>query len=245
MNASDKVFVLGGNLDTRNKLLKEVTRTAEEIQKLLNEASKSVSIEHTFVTIWNILQTRYETGSPNQIRGLILEYYFLGFLNYGCPYVASGGVQIQKFDHTESSNKTFPEFECTIAKEGCHGDKDCHYKHIWCSCYGDSCVSHKTVKLDNDVPKTTAHPNYDTDWGWGGCKWKVAGSYCDCYNTNRDRRERTWPLRIRDAVAHKARSHRGHLEAKDPAQRKPKGKEEPRIFHASSLKGSTYKLKNN
>ena len=66
INTSDKVFVLGGNPDTRNKLLDQKTRSVEEIQNLLNEGNESPSsIEHTFVAIWNILQSRFKIGSPN------------------------------------------------------------------------------------------------------------------------------------------------------------------------------------
>lgn len=227
MSVSDQVFVLGGCDDTGTKLLDKGTRSVKGIHKLLNEANEAPSsIEHTFDAIWNILQTRYDIGSDNYKRGLNLEYYFLGFLNYGCPYIpsANGKIEVQKFDHTKTSSKNAPDFECTIAEQGCHSNNDCHYKAFWCSCYGDSCVAHKSVKLDNAVPKTTAYLNYNRDWGWGGCNWKVAGSYCGCYNKKRNRRVRTWPVHIRDAAAHKAPSHSGHLEAKDPAQRKPKEK---------------------
>ena len=48
MSTSNKVFVLGGNVDTRNKLLYQATRSVEQIQKLLNEAIVSPSpIKHT------------------------------------------------------------------------------------------------------------------------------------------------------------------------------------------------------
>ena len=140
MNMRDKVFVFGESLDTHNKLLDEETRSVKEIQKLLNEARQAPSsIEQTFVAIWSILQTRYAIESHNYIRGLNLEHYFLGFLNYGCPYIpsANGKIEAQKFDHTETSTKNSPPFECTIAEQGCHSDNDCHYKFAWCSCYGD------------------------------------------------------------------------------------------------------------
>ena len=52
----------------------------------------------------------------------------------------------------------------------------------------------KSVKLRNDVPKTTAQLNNGEDWGWSSCKWKVSGYECGCYNKNRDRRVRTWPV---------------------------------------------------
>ena len=216
MSTSSKVFVLGGNVDTRNKLLYQATRSAEQIQKLLNEAIVSPSsIKHTFYAIWKVLQTRFQYGSPNHVRGLNLEYYYLGFLNYGCTFIASGGVQIQKFDYTKSSMKTSPEFECSLAKEGCHSDDDCHYKPIWCSCYGNSCVRYKSIPQDNGANKQTAYPNHDEDWGWSGCDWYAAGSYCDCYNKNRDWRKVVWGRPNKDAAERKARIQGSHREEKD------------------------------
>lgn len=69
MSTSDKVVALGGSLDTRNKLLDQETRSVDEIQNLLN-IMKPVRHPHlhTFLAIWNILQTPYPTGSPNHIR---------------------------------------------------------------------------------------------------------------------------------------------------------------------------------
>jgi len=223
ISTSDKVFVLGGSLDTRNKLLDQETRSVEEIQKLLDEASdEPSSIEHTFVAIWNILQSRFQTGSPNHIRGLNLEYYFLGFLNYGCTYVKGGKVQIQKFDYSASTTKTSPEFECSLAKQGCQTNNDCHYKPIWCSCHGKSCVRYKTETHDNGSKKETAYANFDTNWGWSGCGWKAAGSYCECKNADRNVRKVVWSLPSRDCPTHKAASHGGYRQTtKDAAQKKP------------------------
>lgn len=227
INTSDKVFVLGGTLETRNKLLNPETRSMKDIQDLLNEAGQSPSsIQHTFLAMWTMLQTRFPPGSPNHVRGLNFEYYYLGFLNYGCPYVKGGDVAIQKFDHSSSSTKTSPDFECSLAKEGCHSNNDCHYKPVWCSCHGDSCVRYKSVPQDNGSKKETAYANYDSNWGWSGCSWKVAGSYCNCYNSNRDRRKNVWKRPAKDAATHKARHHGDHHKAKDLGHRKPKRKEE-------------------
>lgn len=227
ISTSDKVFVLGGSLDTRNKLLDQATRSAEQIEKLLNEASEQPSsIEHTFVAIWNILQSRFKPGSPNHIRGLNLQYYYLGFLNYGCTHVKGGKIEIQKFDLTTRATDTSPEYECSLAKEGCQSDNDCHYKPIWCSCHGDSCVRYRTETHDNGSKKETAYANYDTNWGWHGCGWKVAGSYCQCANANRDMRRVVWSLPSRDCPTHKARSHGSyHQTTKDAVQKKPKVEE--------------------
>ena len=228
INTSDKVFVLGGSIDTRDKLLDQVTRSVEEIQKLLNEASEApASIEHTFHPIWYILQSRFKPGSPNHIRALNLQYYYLGFLNYGWNYVEGGRVQIQKFDYSASSTKTSPEFECSLAKQGCQTDNDCHYKPVWCSCHGNSCVRYKTETHDNGSKKETAYANYDTNWGWQGCGWKVAGSYCECKNADRNMRKVVWSLPSRDCPTHKARSRGGYRHTtKDAVQKKPKVQEE-------------------
>ena len=225
MDTSDKVFVLGGNPETRNKLLDQETRSVEQIQKLLTEAKEApASIEHTLFAVWDMLQARFEPRSPNHVRGLNMEFYYLGFLNYGCPYKAGGGVAIQKFDHTRFSNTTSPEFECSLAKQGCHRDADCHYKSVWCSCHGDSCVRYKSVTECDGAQRESAYANYDSNWGWSGCGWKVAGSWCACYNSDRNWRKVVWSRPSKDEPTHKARHHGGHHEAKDPGHKKPKGK---------------------
>ena len=79
-----------------------------------------------------------------------------------------------------------------------------YYRPIWCSCRGPTCVRYKRVKEGAGDSKLTAYPNTFEDWGWHGCDWKSAGSYCDCYNDNRDQRKTVWALQNRDAATHKA-----------------------------------------
>ena len=103
MSTTDKLFVRGGSIKTRNQLLHD--RSKELIQQLMNEAADThSSAQHTFRAVWKVPQSRFPSGSPNYVRGLNLQYYYLGFLNYGCPYIKSGKgnnkVQIQKFDYT-------------------------------------------------------------------------------------------------------------------------------------------------
>ena len=170
-----------------------------------------------------------------------MEYYYRGYLSYGCNYIlsTSGEVAIQKFDYPSSTTEAFaefdrtkrsstvsPEFECTLAKEGCHSSNDCHYTLVRCHCYGSSCVRYTSETQDNGSIKETAYANSDSNWGWHGCSWKVAGSVCHCTNSNRDERKVTWSLPSRDCPAHKARSHGCHRQTKDAVQKKPKGKEE-------------------
>ena len=182
MNTVDNIVLRGGTLETRNALRGD--RTEKLIEKFLNEAGESDSaIEHTFRSLWSILQSRFGIGSDNYVRAVNLQYYYLGYLNYGCRHSESGGVHMQKFDYTKNRHqKTSPEFECTLAAEGCHSDSDCHYKPVWCSCRGSSCVHYKKVNQDTGAIKITAYANTDQDWGWQGCDWYVAGSYCKCYN---------------------------------------------------------------
>ena len=217
MNTEDKLIIRGGTKETRNSLYKQ--RTEDLIEKLLNEAGESdASVKHTFRSVWDILQSRFETGSDNYIRAVNLQYYYLGYLNYGCRFKESGGVQIQKFDYTRGSAEKSPEFECSLAAEGNDNDDDCHYKvGIWCSCRGKTCVHYKSVEQDAGIPKLTAYANTDEDWGWHGCDWKVAGFYCNCYNDNIGLRREVWRMPRRDA-SRKGYSHGAHHKSENPNQ---------------------------
>ena len=216
MSTTDKIFIRGGSKETRSKLLYD--RSKELIQQLMNEASEThSSIQHTFRAIWKVLQTRFPSGSPNYVRGLNLQYYYLGFLNYGCPFLKSGELKIQTFDYTERSNDQYPEFECTLAKEGCHSDDDCHYQPIWCSCRGDTCVFYKKEGQDTGIAKETAYANTKENTAWQGCDWKLAGSWCVCKNTHLDWRKVVWTLPSKDYVARVSAAYHGaHRKVKDP-----------------------------
>ena len=202
MNTADKLVIRGGKMETRSAL--RTKRTEELIEKFLREANETdAGVEHTFRSLWNILQSRFlfKPGSQsNYIKAVNLQYYYLGFLNYGCSFVEEGGLHMQKFNYTRSSSDRSPEFECTLAAEGCHTDDDCRYKPVWCSCYGRSCVRYKTVDQETGVTKFTAHANHDKNWGWHGCDWKVSGSWCKCYNDRRGTRRVVWTMLNRDAV---------------------------------------------
>ena len=74
MNMEDKLIIRGGTKETRNALYKK--RTEDLIEKLLNEAGESdAAVEHTFRSVWDILQSRFPTGSENYIRAVNLQYY--------------------------------------------------------------------------------------------------------------------------------------------------------------------------
>ena len=200
MNTADKLIVRGGTKGTRNALFKQ--RTEELIERLMNEADESdAAVEHSFRSIWDILQSRFKYGSNNYIRAVNLQYYYLGYLNYGCRLKESGGVQMQKFDYTKYSNPKSPEFSCTLAKEGCHSPNDCHYAvGPYCSCQGPSCVHYQTVKEDTGVSKETAYANTRHKWGWHGCDWKSRWFTCSCYNGDLKQRKEVWKLPSRDFV---------------------------------------------
>ena len=135
MSTNDKLFIRGGSRETQSKLLQG--RSKELIEKLMNEAGDiHSSVQHTFKELWTVLQSRFPSGSPNYARGLNLKNFYLGFLNYGCPFIENGGLKIQKFDYTKRSREMYAEFECTLAAEGCHSNDDCRYVPIYCSCRG-------------------------------------------------------------------------------------------------------------
>lgn len=127
MNTEDKLVIRGRTKNTRNAL--RTKRTEKLMEKFLNEANESeASVVHTFRSLWDILQSRFQTGSNNYNRAVNLQYYYIGYLNYGCRFKESGDVSLQKFDYTRGSSKQSPEFECTLATAGCRSDDDCHVK---------------------------------------------------------------------------------------------------------------------
>ena len=60
--------------------------------------------------------------------------------------------------------------------------------------------------------KVTVYPNTFEDWGWHGCDWKLAGSWCKCYNENH---EKNWSSLNRDAATHKASTKTAAKKAED------------------------------
>lgn len=180
MSMTDNLVVRGGNPDTRNKLIKH--RTADLIEQFLNEAKDTKSaIQYTLTSLWSILQALFVgKHDENFIRAVNLEYYYLGFLNYGCDYSSGGGQKLQMFNFAKGSSPASPQYECSLAPEGCHSDKDCNRKSLaWCSCRGPSCVKYKEVKLDYHCHgKTTAVINTETDWEGPGCEISFFNCYC-------------------------------------------------------------------
>lgn len=105
MNTEDKLVIRGGKTETRSAL--RTKRSEELIEKFLREAKESdAGVQHTFRSIWNILQSRFlfKPGSEsNYIKAVNLQYYYLGFLSYGCSFKEGRGIHMQKFNHTKKS----------------------------------------------------------------------------------------------------------------------------------------------
>ena len=228
MSTTDKRIVRGGSSATRNKLLHNMSK--ELIERLMNEASEThSSVQHTFRAVWQILQSRFTSGSPNYVRALNLQYYYLGYLNYGCHYQERRGLAFQKFDYTKRTSDNYPEFECSLARGGCHSDNDCHYRPVWCACRGETCVRYVKEKQDTGVSKVKATPNIGSwgDMGWHGCDWRVWASYCACYNYDRHVRRVVWSLPSRDVASDKLLIHHSdHHKAKHQGMIKEEGSAE-------------------
>lgn len=142
MKMSDDLVIRGGSPDTRNQLI--FNRTSELITKFLNEAHlMNSTIDHAFVSVWDLLRHLYAgVDNANFIRAVNMQYFYLGYLNYGCPFSEHAGQQLQMFNFTKYHTPDAPQYECSLAAIGCHSDNDCHYKPIWCSCRGDSCITY-------------------------------------------------------------------------------------------------------
>ncbi|KAL9987582.1 hypothetical protein ACROYT_G001917 [Oculina patagonica] len=199
MSMSDYLTIRGGTAATRNELFKH--RTADLIVKFMNEAKATKSaIQYTLTPIWEILQTLYVgKDTPNFVRAVNLEYYYLGFLNYGCYPKSDGEQDLQKFDFAKGSSAKSPQYECSLAPEGCHSDDDCNLRAVaWCSCRGPSCVQYRFEKLDYTCKeKKTAEINMDADWDWHGCERKYLSCYCSSPSR---RREKVWGIENKNAL---------------------------------------------
>ena len=123
--------------------------------------------------MWQILQSLFTSGSPNCVRALNLQYYYVGHLKYSCHYQEKRGLALKKFDFTKRTSNNYPEFECSLARGGCHGDNDCHYRPVWRACRGETCVRYVKEKQDTGVSKVkaTLHIGSWVDMGWYGCEW--------------------------------------------------------------------------
>ena len=209
LEMTTKLTVNGGSADTRNKLLN--VRTQELIEQFMNEANRTnAPIRYKLTPVWDIIKQSFIGVSDDFVRGVNMESYYLGYLHYGCDYQQSGGQELQKFGFTQASSPESPQYECTLAPTGCKSPNDCHYHPIWCSCEGNSCVHYKDTVLDTGKTKTTAYINH-APWGWQGCDWKVAGSVCNCYNSNTERKK-VWPVDgSHYELAYKAHNQTRHL----------------------------------
>ncbi|CAB4027734.1 Hypothetical predicted protein [Paramuricea clavata] len=182
------ITIRGGSLETRNRLLSD--KSADVIFKFLSEGDTNPApIRYKLTPIWQVLNSQKQVKQSNlnrAVQAVNLQYYFDGFLNFDCPYIPADdrGPFLQLFNYAEHSTPERPVFQCTIAPEGCHSDKDCHRRMGWgCKCYGKSCIRHETVPQNSESAKLTAVRYYKKDWdGDKTCGRKTTGGSCICKN---------------------------------------------------------------
>lgn len=186
MSMRGDLVIKGGTTETRNELINK-DRTPDLIEKFMNEANATnAPIQYSFTSIWDILQSLHVGNYlENFARAVNLEYYYLGFLNYGCYYKSGGGQHLQMFNFTESSTATSPQYECSLAPEGCHGKADCWHRSFHpCACRGESCVRYENLILDTGNRKKIARINWDKNWAGPGC----SGTFkCHCTHESTQR----------------------------------------------------------
>ena len=202
MNMRGELVIKGGTTETRNELIKK--RTADLIEKFMNEANAtSAAIQYTFTSTWDILESLYVGKDTNNfIRAVNLEYYYLGFLNYGCDYQRTdGGQDLQMFNLVKGSSPTSPQYECSLAPEGCHSNHDCHVRAFSrCRCYGTSCIKYESVTLDTGKKKKSAYVNRDSGSMKGhGCSYKASKAQCYCTDESKQRTP-VWKRESKDAL---------------------------------------------
>ena len=188
MEMSSSITIRGGTTKTRNQLV--YNRSHELITQFLDEGQTNPSpILFELKPIWQVLQEKYKYRATDLIKAVNLEYFYMGFLNFGCPYQAEYGQDFQKFDMAEQATPEAPAYQCSLAPYGCHQYDDCHYHlGIWCACRGNTCIHYGQKTLDTGVKRTTAAPYYGSDWRAQGCDWKIWGSECACKHENHERK---------------------------------------------------------
>ncbi|XP_028406201.1 DELTA-alicitoxin-Pse2a-like [Dendronephthya gigantea] len=188
---TSSITVRGGTAPTRQKLLYD--RSNENILKFLDEGhSTPTPIQYTLTPIWQVLGEQ----QGGKVKAINLQYYFDGFLNFGCDYkpAAKRGPSLQTFNFAKHSIASNPVYECTIAPSGCHHDDDCHYTvGVYCSCYGDSCIRHHDKKTASGNIRQEPALQKESGWAWNGCGWATAGFSCYCEKEN-SQRKAIWPI---------------------------------------------------
>ena len=157
----------------------------------------NAAIQYVLTATWDILQFLYVgRDTDNFIRAINLEYYYLGFLNYVCNYQTAGGQDVQMFNLATGASPTSPQYECSLAPEGCHSNEDCHVKAFSrCRCYGTSCIKYGEVTLDTGKKKKKAYVNRDDKSLKGyGCSYKSSKAQCHCTHESKQR-TLVWPAK--------------------------------------------------
>ena len=178
METSSLLVLRGGTPETRAQLYK--TRTKDIIAKFLLEANKTHQpIRYKYIAVWTLLQSKY-IGTEHFNKAINLEYFYKGFLNYGCNYQVDKNTVLQKFVNAPQGSSRYPAYKCVIAPDGCHSDNDCHYRDaFWCECRGDSCVRYYK---GSGIQKTVAKVFRGSGWGWQGCSLSFFQCYCSSPN---------------------------------------------------------------
>ena len=171
---SSLLVLRGGSPETRSLL--HQTRTKDTIAQFLLEADETHQpIEYKYIAVWTLLQSKY-IGTEHFNKAINLEYFYKGFLNYGCDYRVYKNTVLQKFVNAPQGSSEHTAYKCVIAPDGCHSDNDCHYRHaFWCECRGDSCVRDSGGSGNQ---KTVATIFRGRGWAWQGCSLGFFKCYC-------------------------------------------------------------------
>jgi len=182
LNMTMRTVAKGGRDDTRAKIL--YSRSPQLVEKFLGEAREySSPVSFEFSPVYSLLRVIYHnTKYITQVNNL--ENYFHGFLNYECTFnQTTSGIPLQQFVlDIKYSTKKYPQYACILPPEGCHADKDCHFRLLYsCYCQGPSCIRHTRKVMPNGKVRELGMLNED-DYFQGGCVMQsgLLSHSCEC-----------------------------------------------------------------
>ena len=195
---TDDVFVLGGSLQTQDKL-RSGQFTPEVLEMLSMEAAEhQASIKHQWFSLPELLLNRAMfDGEEGEVqRATALVSYYKGYHVFGCDHQVVEKQNVTVF--INEGDDSFPMYKCLQLRPGCMSDSDCKnwpIKYLGpCYCAGKSCIA---VKKDGikGTKSTQLHVRYSPLGKFHDpindlCSWNSAGG-CTCETGEL---EDVWPL---------------------------------------------------
>ena len=152
-DASSYLEVRGGKDETRNKF--SIRKSEKLLVQILNEGRQVNSpVKYKYKAIWNIILTKFHNNTERYAKAMNLMLYYIGFEDFGCTLIDSGGQKLRSFENQSNDYKS-PSFKCVLINKGCHKDSDCKVDSLLgplkiglkTHCYGSTCYEYRNPKF--------------------------------------------------------------------------------------------------